>query len=345
VPVSKEVWVCISPSDRAGDIDQVKAIGWALDPHYKCVELSDEYRRLEAARAAAPGGDSALPPRAIVGIGRRRIEMAGAIRDWSGGVTRLIHVGRARGHLEQLDCLVTTPAFPVAPSPRILTLALAPSDRIRRLASEPPAAGSCAAEAGFRALLTEGGVRPPWINVFLGNPPGSSRPAWSRLAQRLAGRLDRLAARCDSDLLITGSPRTDPALYYALSAALRRRHYLHRWSADDPLNPFEFMLRGSRHSVVTGDSISMISQLIEAGHRTLIFPWHEGGGGMAALLRGLTAWRSERRSKDLGAFCFGLYRRKLAAPLDGVSDFAHVTPQPAILDFLFQRLRDGLRGS
>lgn len=30
-------------------------------------------------------------------------------------------------------------------------------------------------------------------------------------------------------------------------------------------------------------------------------------------------------------------------PLDGVSDFAQVPPQPAILDFLFQRLRERLR--
>jgi mitochondrial fission protein ELM1 len=342
VPASKEVWVCISPSDRAGDIDQVKAIGWALDPQYRCVDLAEEHRRLQAARSAVPADDSALPPRAIVGIGRRRIEQASAIRDWSGGVTRLIHIGRDRGCLNELDHLITTPAFRTSPSPKILTLALAPSDRIRRLVTEPPGPGSRAAEADFRAVLAERRIRPSWINVFLGNPPDGRRRAWKRPVRLLAERLDRLAARSDADLVITGSPRTDPALYDALGAALRSHHYLHRWSADDAFNPFDPMLRGSRHSVVTGDSISMISQLIEAGHRSLIFPWGESGNGMTAVMRGLSPWR-RKRSKNLAVFCFGLYRRKLAAPLDGVSDFAQVTPQPAILDFLFQRLREGLR--
>ena len=59
--------------------------------------------------------------------------MAAEIRAWSGGTTKLIHVGRDRGNLDRLDCLITTPAFPLAASPKVLTLPIAPSERIRRL--------------------------------------------------------------------------------------------------------------------------------------------------------------------------------------------------------------------
>lgn len=341
--VSREVWACISADDRAGDIDQVKAIGWALDPQYRCVDLADEFRRLRSTIEGARGADPALLPRAIVGIGRKRIEMATTIRAWSGGITRLVHIGRHRGCLSQIDCLVTNPAFPAPRSPKILALPIAPSDRIRRLVSEATGLQSQEADARFRSMLAERGIRSPWINVFLGDPPDFGPRTRSKRMRVLAERLDRLAEQDGRDLVISGSPRSRPEVYEEIGAFVRRRHYLYRWWPHDASNPFEAMLRGTECSVVTGDSVSMISQLIEAGQRTLIFPWTEDQLGLATLMRRLTAGRTEKSRKDLAAFCFGLYRRKLAAPLDGWSGFAGVTPQPAILNMLFQRLRETLR--
>jgi hypothetical protein len=204
-------------------------------------------------------------------VGRGRIEAAAAIRDWSGGVTRLIHIGRDRGHLRRLDGLVTTAAFPTKPSSKVLQLEIVPSDKIRRLIAEPRANRSC--EVGILPASewgSDGGGR-PWIGVFIGNPPGTER---GKVAL-LASRLDGIAERSGADLVITGSPRTDPGIYDELQSSLRQRHHLYRWQAGDPRNPFDFMLSGTRCSVVTGDSITMISQLIAAGHRTLIFNWNQ----------------------------------------------------------------------
>ncbi len=330
------IWACVAPGDRAGDIDQVKAIAGALDPGYLCVDLACEHARL---RHLAQ--DPAIRyPRAIVGIGRKRIAMAAEIRAWSGGTTKLIHVGRDRGSLGRLDCLVTTPAFPIAPSPKVLALPIVPSDRIRRLL-----AGAQNAAGRSFATPAQEGICAPWINVFLGNPLRGDAAVRSQRLMALAAQLDRLALVSGHDLLISGSPRTAPECYDRLSEALASRHQIYRWRRDDPLNPFETMLLGTRDSVVTADSITMISQLVAAGHRALIFPWRVRNGSLMALRRLFTRRSSGTvaRGKDIDAFCAGLYEECLAAPLEGAASFEAVRPQADLQDRLFQRLQDFLR--
>lgn len=325
---AEAIWACVAPEDRAGDIDQVKAIARALDPGYRCVDLAREHARL---RGDIPAS-SAQFPRAIVGIGRKRIAMATEIRAWSGGATKLVHVGRDRGSLARLDCLVTTPAYPIAASPKVLSLPIAPSERISLLL----------ARDGDAAVRAPEGIRAPWINVFLGNPLRGDAAARDRRLLALAAELDRLALASGHDLLISGSPRTAPECYDRLAEALAGRHHLYRWRPDDPHNPFETMLLGVRDSVVTADSITMISQLVAAGHRTLIFPWRVRNGHPLGMLRRLVSGPAVR-GKDIAAFCAGLYGQRLAASLEDAAGFDAVHPQADLQDRLLQRLRDFLR--
>lgn len=336
-PAAGAIWACVAPDDRAGDIDQVKAIAGALDPGYFCVDLAREH----ACLLHRTQDHATRYPRAIVGIGRKRIAMAAEIRAWSGGTTKLIHVGRDRGNLDRLDCLITTPAFPLAASPKVLTLPIAPSERIRRLL----AAAEGAADRSSTALAPEG-IRAPWINVFLGNPLRSDTAARDQRLVALATQLDRLALASGRDLLISGSPRTAPECYDRLSEALASRHHLYRWRPDDRRNPFETMVLGARDSVVTADSITMISQLIAAGHRALIFPWRLRSTYPVSALRRFFARQSGgpvAGGKDVDAFCAGLYEERLAAPLEGTAGFDAVRPQADLQDRLFERLRDFLR--
>jgi mitochondrial fission protein ELM1 len=317
-----DVWACTSPVERAGDVDQLRAIAWTLNPHYRMVELATEFERLRAAHAASPHRGLPALPRFIVGIGQHRVEMATTIRQWSGNRTKLVHIGNLRGSLDEIDYLITTPAYPTAPSSKVLCLDIAPSDRIRQLmlnASPMPGPG--------------GG----WINVFLGNPlGGEQRGALQRIVV-LAGHLDRIAAQAGKDLLISGSPRTSPELYDALASALQCRHQLYRWAPNDPGNPWERMVMGSSNSIVTGDSISMLSQLVAARHRVLVFPWRKRP------FDGLLKRFRPRDRKDARAFHASLYRQSLAAELDGRADFAMVTPRADLQDQVFRRLRSFLQ--
>jgi mitochondrial fission protein ELM1 len=305
-------------------VDQIRAIAWALNPHYRSVELATEFERLRATQTTCPQHGLPALPRFIAGIGQKRIEMAKAIRQWSGNQTRLVHIGPLRGSLDDIDYLITTPAHPTAPSPKVLCLAIAPSDRIRQLMSNT--AGS------------SGGGRGGWINLFLGNPLSGKQYGALQRIRVLASHLNRIAAHTGKELLISGAPRTGPELYDALASALQCRHQLYWWGPNDPDNPWERMVRGSTDSIVTGDSISMMSQLVAARHRVLVFPWRKKRSFDEILKK----VRSRGR-KDAEAFRASLYRQKLAAELDGRVDFGIVTPQPDLQDQLFLRLRTFLQ--
>lgn len=338
---SGRVWACSSPADRAGDLDQVHAIAWVLDPQYRVVDLADEFERLRYAYKDAGLRDRIEWPGFIVGIGARRLEAAKTIRQWSLGRTKLVHMGRLRCSLDDLDYFVTTPAYPIPTSPKTINLDIALSDRIRRLVSDADEGAPSPVEGQITLALSEHGVRPNWINVFVGNPlHGDRDPSLSRL-RILASYLDRLAARHDRDLVVSGAPRTRPEIYDVLDSNLCCRRYLYRWTANDPCNPFEVMLRRSGDSVVTADSISMISQFVAAGHRTLIFPWHLQRSRIDVSI--LSKRILKRRSKDTAAFRENLYRQRLAAELDGKADFEMVVPRPGMQDELFRLLRRFIR--
>jgi mitochondrial fission protein ELM1 len=331
------VWACSSPADRSGDLDQVHAIAWALDPRYKVVDLVCELARLQDAREDPDVRDRIEWPRFIVGIGGRRLETAKTIRQWSLDRTKLVHIGRLRCSLDDLDYLVTTPAYPVSPSSKVISLDIALSNKTRRLVSNADGSAPSPGERQILLALSEHGIRPNWINVFVGNPlRGDLDPSLIQL-RILARHLDRLAARYDRDLVVSGAPRTHPELYDVLDSKLSCRRYLYRWAASDPYNPFELMLRRSGDSIVTADSVSMISQLVAAGHRTLVFPWQAQRRliGVGTL--------PKRRFKDTAAFRENLYRLGVAAELDGKADFEMVAPRPGIQDELFRRLRCFIR--
>lgn len=333
--MSERAWACQSPSDRLGDIDQVNAIAWALDPDYRKVDLAAEFERLRQEQADTPQRQE-LPrlPRFIVGIGRKRVEHARIIRGWSRGQTKLVHIGRMRGPLSDIDYLVTTPAYPAPPSPKVLCLDIAVSDRIRRLLA---GRANLALVSGMPGRFSESGIRPNWINVFIGNPlRGEGEGAVARL-RTLAKEIDRLAARYDKDVVISGAPRTHAELYDALGATLTCRHHLYRWRPGDDFNPFEVMVRHSRQSIVTSDSVSMISQLVAAAHQVLIFPWRARAAPLEALFTGLLP-RSKPGGKDIAGFCNALCARKLAAELNESADFEAVRPRPGIQDELFRKL-------
>lgn len=336
-PVSHRAWACWSPADRAGDLDQVQAVAWALDPDYRTVELAVEFERLRRAHAS---GERPELPRFIVGIGSRRLAMAKAIRTWSCGRTRLIHIGRLRGSLEDLDYLITTPAYPLEQSPKVLTLEIALSDKIRRLRPDDPASDASGEVLGS---ITMCGIRPGWINVFLGNPlRGEEAGAATRL-RSLAQCVDRLARRLNRDVVISGSPRTKSELYDTLSAALGCRHLTYRWIPHDPANPFELMLRATDCSIVTADSISMISQLVAAGHRTLFFPWRARSLLLAGVVPRWFGKPTIPRGKDIARFCAALAARGLAAEFDSRTGFDAVSPHAGIQDELFRRVREFVR--
>ena len=90
-------------------------------------------------------------------------------------------------------------------------------------------------------------------------------------AERLGRQTSELAAADGGSVLISTSPRTPPATIDTLCAHLTVPFYLFRWRKDAAENPFYGMLAVADAIVVTGDSMSMLTEGCATGKPVHIF--------------------------------------------------------------------------
>jgi hypothetical protein len=96
-----------------------------------------------------------------------------------------------------------------------------------------------------------------------------------------------LSRRLGGSILLTTSARTGAAATRALWAAIDCAAYCHRWNSDEQHNPYFAFLALADTSIVTGDSISMITEASATGKPVLMFDF--GGGPVA--MRPSRSWR------------------------------------------------------
>jgi mitochondrial fission protein ELM1 len=127
--------------------------------------------------------------------------------------------------------------------------------------------------ADARAEFAQLGDLPgPRVALLLGGPPrGEGMDAG------VAAAIARQVAGFAGSVLATGSRRTGRAAESAVAAALASRpHLLHRWGDPGP-NPYAGLLAWADAVVVTGDSVSMISEALAT--RVPVFIADPGGLG------------------------------------------------------------------
>lgn len=141
------------------------------------------------------------------------------------------------------------------------------------------------------------GLPRPWIGVLIG---GSTprRPFTVEDAAALGARLDALRRTQGGSLLITTSRRTPDAV----TAALNHR-YGHdrtvRLMEPRPPNPYLAILAMADRLVVTGDSISMVSEALSSGRPVEVFDSLTMGSRHAGFLESLyQAGRASRLGDD-----------------------------------------------
>jgi mitochondrial fission protein ELM1 len=180
------------------------------------------------------------------------------IRARSGGRTRLVQLGRPRAPLALFDLVVTTPQYRVARRPNVLHL-MAPVHQA------DPAALAAAARA-WRGRFDH--LPRPRIALLAG---GDSPPY--RLDPMTARRLGEAASAAAGagSLLVTSSYRMAPAAVDALFDAVSVPAELYRWRANSPENPFFAYLAAADEFIVTGDSVSMLTEATATGKPVRIF--------------------------------------------------------------------------
>ncbi|MCU0985496.1 MAG: mitochondrial fission ELM1 family protein [Acetobacteraceae bacterium] len=254
-PAAGPVWVLADPragtaaqalgiAERLGVPFAVKPLAWTalsrlpnLLPWGSLTGLSAEAR----ARLAQPW------PRLVVAAGRRAAPVALWLKRRSGA--RLVHVMRPGISPARFDLLVIPVHDAPAAAPNVLPVIGAP----HRITRESLAEAATFWAPRFAALPA------PRVALLLGGPVRAEGLA-PALARDLATRVAALALAAGGSVLATTSRRTGAAAEEALAEGLEAvPHLLHRWGGAGD-NPYRGLLACADAVIVSGDSVSMLSE-------------------------------------------------------------------------------------
>ena len=257
------MWLLLG--ERPGDNTQVRglgeALGWPFIEKRLRFNAWHHNRNLflgASRRAVDPSGSDVLEPPwpdLVIAAGRRNAPVARWIRRRSGGRTKLVHIGRPWAPVRWFDLVITTPQYGVPWRPNVLINA-AP---LHSVTPERLAAAAVAWDARLKPLPR------PWIALIVGGPtrPYEFEPADARA---LGEQAARLAAAEGGSLLATTSSRTPVFAASVLREAIGSvPHHFFEWHPAAPENPYFAYLALADRFIVTGDSISMMTEATATG--------------------------------------------------------------------------------
>ncbi|WP_135467358.1 mitochondrial fission ELM1 family protein [Crenalkalicoccus roseus] len=243
------VWVLADP--RAGTAAQALGIAERLGAPFRALALEwGPLARLPwpwPTRAGlAPAARGALRPpwpRLVLSAGRRSAPLALWLARRG---ARTVHCMRPGLGAARFDLLVLGRHDAPPPAPNVLPI-LGATHRLSP-------AGLAAARAAWAALSA---LPAPRVALLLGGPVRAEG-----MAPEVAASLGRRVGGFAGSVLATASRRTGRAATEALAAALAPLpHLLFRWGDAGP-NPFLGFLAWADAVVVTGDSVSMLSEAL-----------------------------------------------------------------------------------
>ncbi|HHH40096.1 MAG TPA: nucleoside-diphosphate sugar epimerase [Sedimenticola sp.] len=255
---------------KAGDNTQLLALADALPWDYSIKHI--RYRSTELltnlllppSLAGVRRGDSdplAPPwPDLVITAGRRNEPVARWIKRQSGGQSRLVHVGRPWSAPARFDLVITTPQYQVPEGPNVLLNSLplhrTTAETLKRAAT------------GLQPRLQ--GLPRPYLGLLVG---GDSGPYVfdRRRAACLAGEASLQAQRAGGSLLVTTSARTPRPVATALEQHIDAPCHFYHWRPGDDQNPYFGYLALADRFIVTGESISMLTEACATGRPVQIF--------------------------------------------------------------------------
>jgi len=261
-----EIWVLAD--DRAGNVAQAMGVAEALGRPFEVKTI--RYDRLGALpnwlRGASRLGLTAASraalappwPALVIAAGRRTAPVARWIGARSGAF--LAQVMDPGGPGRAAFDLIAVPAHDrPRPGPATLVIPTAP-----HRVTAPRLAQAAADWAPRFAALPR-----PWIGVVVGGAT-RRRPFPVAMAERLGADAAQLAARLGGSVLLTTSRRTGAEQAAALAARLDGPHWAHLYGQPGD-NPYFGFLALADLLVVTGDSVSMVSEAVSAPAPVLIW--------------------------------------------------------------------------
>ncbi len=255
---------------KAGDTTQMLALADALELKYEVKRLVYRSAELLANRllgVTLAGIDRSLSsplevpwPDLIITAGRRNEPVARWIRRAAGGRSRIVHLGRPWAPLDRFDLIVTTPQYQLPARDNILEIPL-PLHHVTPQRLEM-----------WRdrwAGRLEQSPAPRWA-VLLGGDSGPFVFTAAKAA-RLARWVDRRVRDEGGSLWVTDSARTPAAAWRTFLASLSCPVQSYQWTPGDKANPYPGFLACADRLVVTGESMSMLTEAAATGKPLYVF--------------------------------------------------------------------------
>jgi len=309
--VIPRIWAVLG--DKTGDNAQVEAIAAQLPWPVETRQLvfKPRYRKgkpwfnasLRHVEPAASARLEAPWPDLVITIGRRPAMAALWIRQQSGNRTRIAIIGRPKRNLDEFDLVIASAQYVLPDAPNVAKIGL-PLMRV-----DPARLDAAAREwAPVMAALPR-----PLVVLLVG---GATKPY--RLDAATVPRLISTAlgyAGATGTIYVSTSRRTSAPVVAALRQQLPANGRLYEVDSDAP-NPYLGLLAAGDTFVITGDSISMLTEAARLGRRVAIFPLplHPLWGALGRFRTALHWLGLVGFERDLDAFHQWLYAHNRAVP-------------------------------
>lgn len=270
----RQRWIWALKSSRAGESSQILALaktlsarfGWSLRvldfSHSRRNTWASLTRSIGFGSLAAEVPNSLQPPwpDLVVSAGFNNEPIVRQIRVNSGGQTKLVMVGRTWAPHSCFDLIITTPQYRLPQKPNIL-------QNLTTLHAYSEEELTILTDIGQHLWPS---LDAPYLVVLIG---GRSGPFvfGVHAARRLAAAINELATQTNASVLVTTSARTNMQAALTFKSLLNVPHAFYFYQKNCVQNPYPAMLAAASCFIVTGDSITMLSEAVGTGRPVYIF--------------------------------------------------------------------------
>jgi mitochondrial fission protein ELM1 len=312
--MAPRIWLLLGP--RPGDNNQALALGDALGEPYAVKTLAYNWLQ-KFSLWLPPTLASLLPeyranlrppwPKVVVAVGRRSVPIARWIRWQSGGVTQIVRIGHPRNQAQLFDLVITTRQYLTPKGDNVVLLPVTMSRYV------PPPAPNEREQDWIDTL-----PRPVRL-VAIGGPT----KYWTLTTEKIVRALDVDIKGCAVAVVSRRTPKELVARLRGIAAASPRVSLV---EGDFP--SFSALLCEADEIFVTGDSISMISEAVQAGKPVAIVPVERDSKGARRLADVPLAEGRGAHRRDLRRFWDYLVSEGLAGTLESGARRSDAIPRP-----------------
>lgn len=325
------VWFVVG--DRLGDNAQVENLvsGLGIPCERRYVRVKDPW--IKGKPKVLPSlhhldltaSDDLVPPwpDMVITVGRRLSMVALWIREQSQKHTKIVLIGKPSCAADPFALIVTSGEVQIPPRPNVMRISL-PLLRVDEAKVE-------AATAEWRERMAP--LPRPIIGILVGGPTNPF--AFNRRVR--AGLLETAVDVIERDggtPYVTTSPRTPPKIVRALREGLPERARFFEWRPGAADNPYHALLGLADGFIATGDSISMLVEVVKLRKPLAIFPLPYGAIHKLDRFRRVGARWLYQPDEDTAG---GRFRRRLRSFGGALRILPHTRDFTAIHELLVNR--------